>query len=100
MEKTLLRIVIPWDFTPVAENALKYAITTCKSRENYRIDLVHVVSSGGIFAKDKLSKKEVLSFEFSMGQHLFYSQTVVLFDSVHHFCVRRIWPVFFTGNGF
>jgi len=58
MEKTLLRIVIPWDFTPVAENALKYAIATCKYRENYRIDLVHVVSSGGIFAKDKLSKKE------------------------------------------
>ena len=59
MEKTLLRIVIPWDFTPVAENALKYAIATCKERDNYRIDLVNVVSTGGIFAKDKPSKKEV-----------------------------------------
>jgi len=58
MEKALLRIVIPWDFTPVAENALKYAMATCKSRDNYRIDLVHVVSSSGIFSKDKLTIKE------------------------------------------
>ena len=72
MEKALLRIVIPWDFTPVAENALKYALAICRSRENYRIDLVHVISSGGIFAKDKLSLKEVeeeLSNDISRISH-------------------------------
>ena len=72
MEKTLLRIVIPWDFTPVAENALKYALATCKSRENYRIDLVHVIASGGMFTKDKLTKKEAeeeLSNEISRISH-------------------------------
>ncbi|SDB87253.1 universal stress protein [Williamwhitmania taraxaci] len=72
MEKTLLRIVIPWDFTPVAENALKYALSTCKARENYRIDLVHVLSTGGMFAKDKLTKEEAeveLSKEISRISH-------------------------------
>ncbi|HUX53661.1 MAG TPA: universal stress protein [Williamwhitmania sp.] len=58
MENILLRIVVPWDFTPVAENALKYAIAACKERDAYKIDLVHVVSPGGLFAKGKLTKKE------------------------------------------
>lgn len=51
------RYLIPWDFTPVAENALKYAIKLAKlAKEPVQIELVHVLQSRGLFSKGKLSE--------------------------------------------
>ncbi len=53
------KYLIPWDFTPVAENALKYAIKLAKlAKEPVQIELVHVLQSGGLFSKSKLSEQE------------------------------------------
>lgn len=53
------KYLIPWDFTPVAENALKYAIKLAKlAKEPVQIELVHVLQSGGLFSKGKLSEQE------------------------------------------
>jgi len=59
MEKAILRIVVPWDFTPVAEKRIKYALAACKERESYKIDLIHVISPGGLFSKGALQKKRL-----------------------------------------
>lgn len=54
------KYLIPWDFTPVAENALKYAIKLAKlAKEPVQIELVHVLQSGGLFSKGKLSEQKV-----------------------------------------
>lgn len=53
------KYLIPWDFTPVAENALKYAIKLAKlAKEPVQIELVHVLQSGGLFSKGKLTEQE------------------------------------------
>ncbi len=54
------KYLIPWDFTPVAENALKYAIKLANlAKEPAQIELIHVLQSGGLFGKGKTSEVEV-----------------------------------------
>ncbi|MGD9977281.1 MAG: universal stress protein [Bacteroidales bacterium] len=60
METKPVKYIVPWDFTPVAENALKYAVKFYAMAEsNSEVELVHVVQAGGIFSKNKLSETEV-----------------------------------------
>lgn len=60
METNSFKYLIPWDFTPVAENALKYAVKICAlSNCESIIELVHVVQTGGLFSKSKISESEV-----------------------------------------
>ena len=59
MEKSI-RYLIPWDFTPVAENALKYAIKIASaSQQDVQIELVHVLITSGALSKNRLSDDEV-----------------------------------------
>ena len=58
MEIKPQKIIVPWDFTPVSENALKYAIKIGSFTEGSTMDLIHVVDSGRLFSKGKLSEKE------------------------------------------
>ena len=58
MEHNTLRLLIPWDFTPVAENALKYAVKIGSLAASSQIELIYVIESGGLFTKGKLSEKE------------------------------------------
>jgi len=60
MENNALRLLIPWDFTPVAENALKYAVKIGSLTTSSTVELIHVIESGGLFAKGKLSEKEAI----------------------------------------
>jgi nucleotide-binding universal stress UspA family protein len=58
MEDRLQRLIVPWDFSPVTENALKYALKIGAFAQQFSIDLIHVVESGGIFSKGKLNENE------------------------------------------
>ncbi len=58
MESTLLKLIVPWDFSPVTENALLYALKISTFSEESSIDLIHVVEAGGLFAKGKMNEKE------------------------------------------
>ncbi len=58
MENNTLRLLIPWDFSPVAENALKYAVKIGSLAASSQIELIYVIESGGLFTKGKLSEKE------------------------------------------
>jgi len=58
MENTTLRLLIPWDFSPVAENALKYAVKMGALAASSQVELIHVIEPGGLFAKGKLNDKE------------------------------------------
>ncbi|MHC1703373.1 MAG: universal stress protein [Tenuifilaceae bacterium] len=58
MENNTLRLLIPWDFTPVAENALKYSIKIGSLGVNSQIELINVIETGGLFSKGKLTEKE------------------------------------------
>ncbi len=51
-------LVVPWDFTPVAENALKYAFKIGELTNNFRVDLIHVLEAGGLFSKSKMNEKD------------------------------------------
>lgn len=58
MENSILRLLIPWDFTPVAENALMYAVKIGSLAASAQIELIYVIESGGLFTKGKLTEKE------------------------------------------
>jgi len=58
MENNALRLLIPWDFTPVAENALKYAVKIGSLATSVQVELVHVIETGGVFSKSPFSEKE------------------------------------------
>ncbi|MEW5845212.1 MAG: universal stress protein [Bacteroidota bacterium] len=59
MAENTNKYLIPWDFTPVAENALKHAVKLMKlAKEPIQIDLLHVIQTGGLFSKSKLSEDE------------------------------------------
>jgi len=58
MENNTLRLLIPWDFTPVAENALKYAVKIGSLGTSSQVELIHVIEAGGLFAKGRLTEKE------------------------------------------
>lgn len=60
MENNPLRLLIPWDFTPVAENALKYSIKIGSLGATPIIELVYVIESGGLFSKGKLTEKDAI----------------------------------------
>lgn len=60
MENNTFRFLIPWDFTPVAENALKYSIKIGSLGDTPIIELIHVIEPGGIFSKAKLTEKEAI----------------------------------------
>ena len=51
MENNTLRLLIPWDFTPVAENAIKYAVKIGSLQTASTVELIHVIESGGLFTK-------------------------------------------------
>jgi len=58
MEIKPQKLIVPWDFSQVTENALKYALKIGAFAPSFSIDLMHVVESGGIFSKGKLSEKD------------------------------------------
>jgi len=59
MAENTNKYLIPWDFTPVAENALKHAVKLMKlAKEPMQIDLLHVIQTGGLFSKSKLSEDD------------------------------------------
>ncbi len=59
MENRPIKYIIPWDFTPVAENALLYAVRFCKSSTAVSfIELVYVIQTGGLFSKGKMSEAD------------------------------------------
>jgi len=56
----LKRIIIPWDFTEVPENALKYAFAM-SSKDKSEFELVHVLVKGGILlSKEKENPDDVM----------------------------------------
>lgn len=58
MEKKL-RYLVPWDFTPIAENALKYALkVSADSNQEVQIELVHVLITSGALAKNRVPDDE------------------------------------------
>ncbi|MDX9769373.1 MAG: universal stress protein [Tenuifilaceae bacterium] len=58
MEIKSQKLIVPWDFTNVSENALLYALKIGSFTDSFTIDLIHVVEAGGMFAKGKLTEKE------------------------------------------
>ncbi|MFP4557226.1 MAG: universal stress protein [Bacteroidales bacterium] len=58
MELKSQKLIVPWDFSPVSENALKYAIKIGSFTDEFTIDLIHVIESGKLFSKGKLTEKE------------------------------------------
>ena len=58
MENINLRFLIPWDFTPVAENALKYSIKIGSLGVTPTIELIHIIESGGLFSKGTMTEKD------------------------------------------
>lgn len=58
METKPQKLIVPWDFSPVTENALKYALKIGAFSKEFTIELIHVVEAGGLFSKGKLSEKE------------------------------------------
>lgn len=58
MESKQQKLIVPWDFTHVAENALLYAFKIGAFFENYCINLIHVVESAGFFSKGKMTQEE------------------------------------------
>lgn len=58
MEDKKYKLVVPWDFSQVSENALKYAVKIGSLAHQYSIDLINVVEASGLFSKGKLSEKE------------------------------------------
>ncbi|HPF92523.1 MAG TPA: universal stress protein [Tenuifilaceae bacterium] len=58
MELQCQKLIVPWDFSPVTENALLYALKIGQFSDQFSIDLIHVVESGGLFSKGKLTEKE------------------------------------------
>lgn len=58
MELQSQKLIVPWDFTPVSENALLYALKIGQFSDQFSIDLINVVETGGIFSKGKLTEKE------------------------------------------
>ncbi len=58
MESKTQKLVVPWDFSPVTENALQYAFRIGEITKDFSVDIIHVVESTGLFAKGKLNEKE------------------------------------------
>ncbi len=58
MDSKQQKLIVPWDFTPVSENALLYALKIGTFFEQFSIDLIHVIESSGIFSKGKLTVQE------------------------------------------
>ena len=58
MELKSQKLIVPWDFTPVSENALLYALKIGQFSDQFTIELIHVVESTGLFSKEKLTEKE------------------------------------------
>jgi nucleotide-binding universal stress UspA family protein len=58
MELKSQKLIVPWDFSHVSENALLYALKIGSFTDSFSVDLIHVVEVGGMFSKTKLSEKE------------------------------------------
>lgn len=58
MEIKSQKLIVPWDFTQVSENALQYALKIGSFTDSFTIDLIHVVENGGMFSKGKMTEKE------------------------------------------
>ncbi|NVO08592.1 MAG: universal stress protein [Bacteroidales bacterium] len=89
MENSTLRLLIPWDFTSVAENALKYSVKIGSLATAAQVELIHVVEAGGLFAKGKLSEKEAtekLKIDYTRikEQYGIEVKTTVMEGSIFH----------------
>jgi len=89
MENNALRLLIPWDFTPVAENALKYAVKIGSLTTSATVELINVIESGGLFAKGKLSEKEAIEklkeeFNRIKGTYGIEVKTTVMEGNIFH----------------
>ncbi len=89
MENIKFRFLVPWDFTPVAENALKYAIKIGSLGAEFQVELIHVVEPSGIFSKNKLTEKEAtdkLKAEYQRIKEQFGIEvkTTVMEGSIFH----------------
>jgi len=58
METSTPCLLIPWDFTIVAENALKYAIKISSLTAGAHVELIHVIEVSGLFTKGRLTERE------------------------------------------
>ena len=58
MDENKKLVVVPWDFTPVAENALAHAVRIGRQVNN-EVALLHIVDSG-IKPKEEGEKKVLL----------------------------------------
>jgi len=95
METKPFKYLIPWDFTPVPEFALKYAVKFCKVTDAPSlVELVHVVQAGGMFSKSKITEEEARE-KFKTDQHRIKEQYGIevktsllegnLFDSISEY---------------
>ncbi len=89
MENNTLRLLIPWDFTPVAENALKYAVKIGSLVTSSEVELIHVIESGGLFTKGKFNEKEAdeklkLDFNRIKESYGIEVKTTVLEGNIFH----------------
>ena len=60
MDSKSQKLIVPWDFTNVSENALLYALKIGSFSESFTVDLIYVVESGGMFTKGKLTEQEAI----------------------------------------
>lgn len=58
MESKSQKLIVPWDFTSVSENALLYAQKIGSFTDDFSVELIHVIESSGMFSKTKLTKEE------------------------------------------
>lgn len=89
MENNTLRLLIPWDFTPVAENALKYAVKIGSLATASQVELIHVVEAGGLFSKGRLSEKETteklkIDYNRIKNQYGIEVKTAVMEGNIFH----------------
>jgi len=58
MEMKPQKLIVPWDFSPVSENALLYALKIGAFSKHFSLDLIHVIESGSLFTKGKMTVKD------------------------------------------
>ncbi|MDY0200306.1 MAG: universal stress protein [Bacteroidales bacterium] len=58
MDSKSQKLIVPWDFTSVSENALLYALKIGSFADSFSVELIHVIETGGMFSKGKMSEQE------------------------------------------
>ena len=70
MESKSQKLVVPWDFTSVSENALLYALKIGSFTDKFSVDLIYVVESNSMFGKTKLTKEEATKKINADAEHI------------------------------